>query len=242
MPTKNEIKFIKSLKQKKSRQQNHAFVAEGEKLVRHFLEQGLEVGHLLAVDDRIKHEQLEVITEAEMKAASLLQNPSPVLAVFKQPIFPTQALNSPFVLVLDGIRDPGNLGTILRLCDWFGLSQVICTEDCVDVYNEKVVQASMGSVAAVRVFCMQRSAIVQQLKELEYALISTRMEAPSIYTFDFPVKTALVLGNEGQGVSVELVNAANSFVSIPSAPNAKAESLNVASATAICLSELFRRA
>ena len=242
MPTKNEIKFIKSLKQKKSRQQNHVFVAEGEKLVRHFLEQGQEVVHLLATDDRIQHQQLEVITATEMKAISQLQNPSPALAVFKQPVFPAQDLNSPFVLVLDGVRDPGNLGTILRLCDWFGVSQMICTDDCVDVFNEKVVQASMGSVTAVRVFSMSRPAIIHQLNKLEYVMVSTRMDAPSIYEFDFPLKSALVLGNEGQGVSVELSSAANNFVSIPSAPNAKAESLNVASATAICLSELFRRA
>lgn len=242
MATKNEIKFIKSLKQKKSRQQAHVFVAEGEKLVRHFLKIGLEMVHLLAIDDRLQDQRVDIISSTEMKTLTLLQNPSPVLAVFKQPEFKLQSLNNPIVLVLDGIRDPGNMGTILRLCDWFGLSQLVCTDDCVDIFNEKVVQSSMGSVASVQVIVLNREAIGSVLSKNGFTLISTKMEAPSIYTSDFPQKTALVLGNEGQGVSEELERAAQHFVSIPAAPTAKAESLNVASAAAICLSEMFRRA
>lgn len=242
MATKNEIKFIKSLKQKKSRQQAHVFVAEGEKLVRHFLKMGLEVAHLLAVDNRLQDDRAAIISSAVMKNLTLLQNPSPVLAVFKQPVFKLQSLNNPFVLVLDGVRDPGNMGTILRLCDWFGVSQLVCTIDCVDIFNEKVVQASMGSVASVQVMVLNREAIGSVLSKNGFTLISTKMEAPSIYTSPFPQKTALVLGNEGQGVSADLEQAAQHFVSIPAAPTAKAESLNVASAAAICLSEMFRSA
>ena len=240
MPTKNEIKFIASLRQKKNRDDAGVFVAEGEKLVRHFLRCGLEVKYLFCTRDGLEDTGAELVSAADMKRLSALRTPSPVLAVLKKPVRSERRLHAPFLLVLDGVRDPGNMGTILRLCDWFGATQIACTDDCVDVYNEKVVQASMGAVSAVDVFAFDRQALVAALKDASYTVVSTAMTGDSVYTTRFEERTALVLGNEGQGVSAALSQAANSHISIPPAASAQAESLNVAMSAAVCLSEWAR--
>jgi TrmH family RNA methyltransferase len=239
MPTKNEIKRIKSLKQKKKRQQQHVFVAEGEKLVHHFINLGL-TAELLFATEEAQVNGAERVTLETMKQMTMLRNPSNALGVFEQPEFSTRLFQEDLVLVLDGIRDPGNLGTILRLCDWFGVGQVICTPDCVDVFNEKVVQASMGSVASVASFYLNRETIVQEAGKRDFQLVATAMQAPSIYEVGFPAKAALIIGNEGKGISQSLLDASAVLTSIPAATTAKAESLNAAMATAVLLSEYHR--
>lgn len=239
MPTKNEIKRIQSLKQKKKRQQQGVFVAEGEKLVRHLLDLGLESEMLFALKG-VDIIETEAVSTNEMKQLSLLKTPSSVIGVFKQPIFETSPFQGEIVLVLDAIRDPGNLGTMLRLCDWFGVKQVICTPDCVDVFNEKVVQASMGSIANIPCFYLEVDEVIDQALTAGFTLMATTMEGKSIYQNEFPAKTAMVIGNEGQGISNALLEASTSRVSIPAHADAKAESLNAAMATAVLLSEYFR--
>ncbi len=240
MPTKNEIKRIQSLKQKKKREQLGVFVAEGEKLVSHLLGLGLQPDMLFCTDD-VKIAGAEVVSTAEMNKLTLLKTPSNALGVFNQPVLPVEPFQGAFILVLDGIRDPGNLGTMLRLCDWFGVSQIVCTPDCVDVFNEKVVQASMGSVATIPCFYMEVDEIIAQTSKAGYVLTATTMEGPSIYEVGFAEKTALVIGNEGQGISKTLFDVCQKRISIPAAANAKAESLNAAMATAVLFSEYFRR-
>ena len=143
---------------------------------------------------------------------------------------------------MDALRDPGNMGTILRLCDWFGVHQIICTDDCVDVFNEKVVQASMGSVAVTAAFYKTREEIASFLKENNFTVYGADMNANSVYETNYQTKSALILGNEGQGISVELDDIISERITIPAAQNAKAESLNVATAAAILLSDYSRKA
>jgi TrmH family RNA methyltransferase len=241
MPSKNEIKNINALRAKKGRQKEGLFVAEGEKLVAHLLAVLGKARYLFCLPDA-PFKGAEVISLADMTRLSNLAHPSPVFAVFAQPQFTEAAFSTAFTLVLDGIRDPGNLGTILRLCDWFGVTQIVCTDDCVDAFNEKVVQASMGSVATVQVVSLSRDALIAQATQANVTLIGTAMDAPTVYAAQLPAKAALVIGNEGQGISAELAKACTLWVSIPAAPTAKAESLNAAMSAAILLAEFSRKA
>ena len=241
MPSKNEMKNINALRLKKKRQQLGLFVAEGEKLVAHLISLLGKPRHLYCLEESALA-GAEVISVADMAKLSNLAHASPVFAVFAQPTFIKPPFCNPFTLVLDGIRDPGNLGTILRLCDWFGVHQVVCTDDCVDAFNEKVVQASMGSVASVQVVSLSREELIVQAKKAEVTLVGTTMDAPSVYLTQLPAKAAMVIGNEGQGVSEAIQHACEMSVSIPASPTAKAESLNAAMSAAILLAELSRKA
>ncbi len=242
MLAKNEIKFIQSLKQKKFRNQSVMFVAEGEKLLQHLLQLGLDTTFLYTTNAALCAKGFTLISEADMKRISFLATPSAAFGVFKKPNFRLETPDADFILVLDAIRDPGNMGTILRLCDWFGVPQLICTDDCVDVFNEKVVQASMGSVAGTQVFSMKREEISAFLTLHNYVVFGADMGAKSVYETNYPKKSALLLGNEGQGISNELDAIITEKITIPAAPNAKAESLNVAMAAAILLSDFARKA
>ena len=242
MPSKNEIKFIRSLKQKKIRNEHGLFVAEGKKLIGHLLNIGLKHRFLFAtIDANISVPGCEIISSADMARLSFLKTPSSAFAVFLMPKFAEQRPSAKFIILLDGIRDPGNLGTILRLCDWFGLPQLICTSDCVDVFNEKVVQASMGSVASVQVLTLTKTAIASLISTENYTVYGADMHAASVYETSYAAKSILVLGNEGQGISEELESVITQKISIPSAENSKAESLNVAMAAAILLGDYARK-
>lgn len=241
MPTKNEIKLIKSLKLKKFRNELHLFVAEGEKLVSHLLKQGLESKYVFTTNVDASFANAEVISKKEMEKLTFLNSASTVFGVFKKPALANSALQVDFVFLLDGIRDPGNLGTIIRLCDWFGVKQLLCTDDCVDVFNEKVVQASMGSIASVQVLYNSRQNWIEEFSAKNYKLIGTEMNAPSVFEVEYQPKSILVLGNEGQGISDELKRELAQTVSIPAAPSSQAESLNVAMSAGIFLSDFARK-
>lgn len=236
MPSKNEIKFIRGLSLKKNRNTQGLFVAEGKKLVLHLIK-------ILGLPERCfaleatAEIALEIVSEADMRKLSTLATPPSMIAIFKQPTFTNGLFSGPVTVVLDGIRDPGNLGTILRLCDWFGVTQVVCTPDCVDVYNEKVVQASMGSIATVQVIYAEREAIVATALEMTYPLFGADMNGENMYQFEWPERFGLVIGNEGAGLSIELKQALSDVISIPAAKSARAESLNAAMATGILLSQ-----
>ena len=231
MISKNEIKEIKALGQKKFRDERGLFVVEGEKLVEEALQSGFEV---------VAHYRVEDIGETTMARISQLTHPSPALAVIRQPK-PTTLTIAPdeLVLALNGIRDPGNLGTILRIADWFGIRQVIASEDTVDCYNPKVVQATMGAIFRVRVhYC-------DLPKQLGGAVpvYGTFLEGDNIYETTLTKGGIIVMGSEANGISPEVAATVTQKLFIPPYPHDAhtSESLNVAVATAITCAEFRRR-
>jgi len=237
--SKSEIKLITSLRQKKYRLQYGLFVAEGVKIIQDFLDSGVFPHSIYTVETlRSVFPEAEVVSENELKKISNLKVPSGCLAVFKIPTLQEPPVKG-LVVALDGVRDPGNLGTIIRLCDWFGVLFLFCSEDTVDCYNPKVVQASMGSIARVKV---QYGVLQTYLKSAPLPAFAAVMEGSSVYTEVMPAEAILVLGNEANGISEAIKNFCKNTISIPAFGKSKtAESLNVAMATAILLSE-FRRA
>jgi len=237
--SKNQLKLITSLRRKKYRVANNLFIAEGIKVVNEFLHSDFELEHLFCVDaSHFKNcENVTLISEVELKKASSLSTPNSVIAIFKIP--DTNYLEKEgLVLVLDEVNDPGNLGTIIRLCDWFGIDQLICSKDTVDCYNAKVVQASMGSLTRVTVFYTDLEAYLKSTKKAKYA---TLMDGQNVYKAKLPKDAVLVMGNEANGISTPILNLLDNAISIPRFGNLQqTESLNVATATAILLSEFKR--
>ncbi len=236
--SKNHTKLITSLRQKKYRQKHKMFVVEGIKVVNEFLRSSYEL-HLLFSVDTTYEETANVIpiSEAELKKISHLVTPNKVLAIFKIPEI-TEQWSSKLILALDAINDPGNLGTIIRLCDWFGVEQIVCSKDTVDCYNSKVVQASMGSLTRIAIHYLELNIF---LKETTLPVFIADMEGENVYKAALPNAGILVMGNEANGVSDEIRNISDHTLTIPRFGNIQqTESLNVATATAILLSE-FRR-
>jgi TrmH family RNA methyltransferase len=240
MLSKNQIKLITSLHQKKQRFANQMFFAEGIKVIQELLESNFELVHLYTTlnnFEEISNDKKINITEGDLKKISTLATPNSCLAVFKIPA-EKKIIESGLILALDSIRDPGNLGTILRLCDWFGITQLLCSKETVDIYNPKVVQATMGSIARVNVNYIDLESYIIQTK---LPVFGTFMEGSTIYKTNLPQEGIIVMGNEANGISTEIENLIKNRLSIPRFGTLqKTESLNVATATAIILSE-FRR-
>lgn len=233
MPTKNEIKLIRSLSRKRNRQDHRLFIVEGHKTVSDFLSEGYEPKFLLTTEDSL-FPQATSISEKQMKQVSLLSSPPGVLAVFSMPA-PSEVLTTGKRVFLDDISDPGNLGTIIRLCDWFGIDQLLCSPETVDCYNPKVVQASMGSLARMNI-CYTQLTTGHHLDEVYAAM----MEGKSIYELEWQENGILVMGSESHGVS-ERIQKNSTGVSIPRYDKtSEIDSLNVGTATAIILSEWVR--
>ena len=232
--TKAEIKDIRALGQKKFRDEWGLFVVEGEKLVEEALRSGFEIVHLYRTED---------IGEETMGRISQLTHPSPALAVVRQPK-PVPPVFSPgeLVLALDGVRDPGNLGTIVRIADWFGIRQILASEDTVELYNPKVVQATMGAVFRVRVHYCELARVLSGLTG-HLPVFGTFLGGDDIYAASLPVGVILVMGSEANGISPEVAATVTRKLFIPPfPPDARTgESLNVAVATAIACSEFRRR-
>lgn len=242
MFSKNQIKLITSLQQKKFRQKNGLFVAEGAKVIQEFLDANFELYHLYetaSIFNQISSDKKNSIAENDLQKISFLTTANNCLALFKIPQT-TNIVSSDLIVVLDSIRDPGNLGTIIRLCDWFGIQSIVCSEETADCYNPKVVQATMGSLARVTVtYCD----LPNYLGNSKLPIYGTFMDGESVYETKLPKKGILVLGNEGVGISNSVENLVNYKIAIPRFGNLqKTESLNVASATAIFLSEFKRDA
>ena len=240
MVIKNQIKLITSLQQKKYRVANQLFFAEGIKVIQELLESNFELVHLystLADFEEVSNDKKTIIHESDLKKISALATPNTCLAVFKIQI--EKKINeSGLILALDSIRDPGNLGTILRLCDWFGISQIICSKDAVDIYNPKVVQATMGSIARVNVNYIDLETFIGQTP---LPVFGTFMDGINIYKTNLPQEGIIIMGNEANGISPEIEKLIKNRLTIPRFGTLqKTESLNVANATAIVLSE-FRR-
>ena len=237
--SKNQFKLITSLKQKKYRLKHHLFIAEGTKVVDEFLDSNFELDQLFCVDNSSYSniENCYLVSDAILKKISTLKTPNNVVAIFKIP--KVQKLkNDGLILVLDGINDPGNLGTIIRLCDWFGVDQLICSENTVDCYNTKVVQATMGSLTRVSIVY---TAIENYLQNTQLPIFATLMDGENVYKSNLPKSGVLVMGNEANGISEQILKLTNNAISIPRFGNLQqTESLNVATATAILLSEFKR--
>ena len=247
MISKNKIKYIRSLELKKNRNKEGKFVAEGFKVVDDLL--ALQPADLIVATQEWLHgkhfaAQTEVIevTEEELKKVSFLQHPQQVLAVFKQAQDGDFSINtSELNLALDGVQDPGNLGTIIRIADWFGITHIYCSQDTADVYNPKVVQATMGSIARVKVEYGNLLGLVESLPA-DVPVYGTLLDGDNIYQQQLENRGLIVMGNEGKGISPALAKKVNRRLLIPNFPEgrATADSLNVAIATAITCSE-FRR-
>jgi TrmH family RNA methyltransferase len=240
MVSKNQIKLITSLQQKKYRFANQLFFAEGIKVIQELVESNFELVHLYTTQkdfEEISNDKRTIIAESDLKRMSALATPNSCLALFKIPS-EKKIIASGLILALDSIRDPGNLGTILRLCDWFGIGQLICSKETVDIYNPKVVQATMGSIARVNVNYVDLESYIGQTK---MPVFGTFMDGDNIYKTNLPQEGIIIMGNEANGISPELEKLAKNRLAIPRFGNLqKTESLNVATATAIILSE-FRR-
>ena len=240
MVSKNQIKLITSLQQKKYRVANQLFFAEGIKVIQELVESNFELVHLYTTQndfDEVSNAKKTLIHESDLKKISALATPNTCLALFKIPTN-KEIVESGLIIALDSIRDPGNLGTILRLCDWFGINQLICSKETVDIYNPKVVQATMGSIARVNVNYIDLNAFISETK---LPVFGTFMDGENIYKTDLPQEGIIIMGNEANGISPELELLVKNRLTIPRFGNLqKTESLNVANATAIVLSE-FRR-
>ncbi|WP_432672770.1 TrmH family RNA methyltransferase [Flavobacterium sp. SM2513] len=240
MVSKNQIKLISSLHQKKFRQSNQLFIAEGVKVIQELLDADFELEHIyvtMPLFTDVSKDKISLISFEELKKISALTVPNNCLAIFKIPVT-TSFEERGLIVALDSIRDPGNLGTILRICDWFGISQVICSPDTVDIYNPKVIQATMGSIT--RVNCVYTD-LLPILQNTNLPVFGTFMDGENIYKMTLPQEGIIVMGNEANGISEAIESAIKSRIAIPRFGEIqKTESLNVATATAIILSE-FRR-
>jgi len=256
MLSKNKIKFINSLKKKKHRSERGLFIAEGTKLVQELLGEGAQADLLCATtgwfeknppDAGAKIKEQITVTEQELGKISTLRTPAQVLGVFAVPgsFSEEEDLSGKLSLVLDGINDPGNLGTIVRLADWFGIENIICSTDTVDLYNTKTVQSTMGSIARVKVAYRELTEFLGPWgRQPVFDIYGCFLEGENLYTAPLQDKGIIVMGSESHGISENLWRYINRQLYIPAFPSAKmtkAESLNVSMATGIVCSEFRRR-
>jgi TrmH family RNA methyltransferase len=237
--SKSQIKLITGLQQKKYRDKSGLFVAEGPKVIGELIRSGMNL-HLLFATERMDSVPVEpeIITSEELQKISFLKSPNTALAIFEIP--ETNIIGElGLVIALDAVRDPGNLGTIIRLCDWFGVAQLVCSEDTADCYNPKVIQATMGSISRVQVHYTN---LEDYLQRSSLPVFGAVMDGDSVYGRSLPADGILVMGNEANGISPAIDQFIDFRITIPRfGKNQVTESLNVATATAILLSE-FRRA
>lgn len=247
MLSKNKIKYIQSLKDKKGRVEHGVFVAEGNKMVTELLA-CMPCSLLVATSDFLRENtipsvgELVEVSDDELHKASFLKTPQQVLGVFSIPSISTENIdwNNILTLMLDGIQDPGNLGTIIRLADWYGIEHILCSLDTADVYNPKVVQATMGALARVQLHYIDLSGWLSVHPEIP--VYGTFLDGKNMYEQPLSPNGVIVMGNEGNGIRSDVANYINWKLYIPTFPadRKSSESLNVAVATAIVCAE-FRR-
>jgi TrmH family RNA methyltransferase len=251
--SKNQIKLITSLQQKKFRDQHQLFVAEGNKLISDLIAAKTEIEYLIYTKEwKIKntignHVKMNnrIETDAnQIKKISSLKTPSSVLAVFKMPkrVVSEASIQNSLSILLDDVQDPGNLGTIIRIADWFGIKHIFCSHNTVDLYNPKVIQATMGAISSVNVTYSNLEEIILKYKKPDFPIYGTFLEGEIIYKCKLQKKGFIIMGNEGKGVSENIQNLVSNKLYIPDFPcgEAASESLNVSVATSIICSE-FRR-
>ena len=251
MLSKNKIKLIKSLDQKRNRLYSGFFVAEGKKLVFDLLHSDIEVYEVFCtkkISDEIIHYypglKIENIEKEELSRISFLKNTPERVAICAIPksVIDWDEIKCNLTLVLDSIQNPGNLGTIVRLADWFGIRNIVCSEECADLFNPKVVQATMGSFARVKVHYVLLPEFLEQASDLKIPIFGAFLEGENLYKCDLTTNGLVVMGNEGNGISSEISAYITRRINIPAFPPdvITSESLNVAIATSIICSE-FRR-
>ncbi len=249
MISKNQIKFVRQLEQKKFRKAENLFIAEGHKVVGDLLAAGFRPTQLFATNEWISCNPtvsaIEV-TPDELARVSLQQHPQQVLALFPIPNYdpssPIAQHLSSLSLLLDNIQDPGNLGTIIRIADWFGIDTIYCSTGTVDAWNPKVVQATMGSIARVKIIYVEPDTLFNQIPH-DYPIYGTFLDGDNIYTQQLTPHGLIVMGNEGNGISDAVRKRVSKKLLIPDFHKGDtADSLNVAIATAITCSEFRRRA
>ena len=231
MITKNQIKFIKSLSLKKNRIKEQLFIAEGEKVVSELLKSDFEIKNIYATKEwKVRNDNITQISNAELQRISNLKSPNKVLAVVQ---FKNHKIikHDGITLVLDEINDPGNLGTIIRMCDWFGVKQIICSKNTVDIFNPKVVQSAMGSTFRVQV---NYTDLENYLSDIKTPIYGAFMHGKNLKEVKIPKSAHLVMGNEANGISAEINKLITDKVAIKNIGKS-AESLNVAVATSILL-------
>jgi TrmH family RNA methyltransferase len=241
MVSKNQIKLITSLQQKKYRKQEQLFFAEGVKVVQELLNSNFELQDLFTTKQdflTVPKNKVHAISDSDLKKISALTTPNTCLAVFKIPKA-KNIIEKGLIVALDDVRDPGNLGTIIRLCDWFGIETLFCSEESVDIYNPKVVQATMGSISRVNVVYGNLETFLANTK---LPVFGTFMDGKNIYQEELPKEGIIVMGNEANGISESVEKLVSERIAIPRFGNLQVtESLNVATATAIILSEFKRK-
>ncbi len=254
MISKNKTKLIIALQKKKTRDEEGLFVIEGDKLVREFLASEHPVKHLIAKAEFLHSlsgsltkyaDEIDEISYEDLKQISTLKTPHNALAVIPMP---ERKMNTGKILnglttVLNNVQDPGNLGTIIRAAGWFGISNIVCSNDCVDVYNPKVIQASMGAILHVNVFYSDLNEFLSEAQEKKVSIFGTMLEGESIYTTDLTDKGIIMFGNESKGISEELIQYINKKIMIPKFSSASygIDSLNVGMAASVVFSEFKRR-
>ena len=245
MLSKSQISFIKSLHQKKYRKEHGLFIVEGIKSLQEFFQSSYQI-HTIFYNSEQYHLlpklpaniNLFEVKNAELDKISTLQTPQGFLALVHIPKnreLALKALKNQFTLVLDGVQDPGNMGTIIRTADWFGFKNIICSADCVEVFNPKTVQATMGSLARVNIYETDLPAL---LEKNTIPVFGALLDGESIYKTQWGTEGLVILGNEGKGISAEVIKKINKPVTIPRI--GEAESLNVAVSAAIFCAELVR--
>ena len=234
MLTKNQIKLIRSLSTKKNRFKHSLFVVEGEKIVNEIIKSDWQIHSIYASSDW-EGKNATIISKSDLCRISNQKSPNKVLALVRiKENFPS--ISSDTILALDSVKDPGNLGTIIRIADWFGVKSILCSEDCVDYFNPKVIQASMGSFLRVGV---KYANLINTFKLYpKHEILATVLNGTPINNITTKNKKIIVLGSESNGIKREILAKANQKITIPKSEFSKAESLNVSIASAIVLSKL----
>ena len=249
--SKNQIKHVSSLKQIKFRKEFNEFVVEGEKIVGELLENDFDIVSIFGVEDwlftnevNLKSNNIECfkVSPKELERISSLKTPNKVLAIAKTPdiSLPQKEDFNDLILVLDKIQDPGNIGTIIRTADWFGIKHIICSEDTVDVYNPKVTQSTMGSFLRIKTHYTNLENFFKKDIQKDINIYGALLDGENVYDHKFPGKGILIIGNESKGISDTVAQFVTHRISIPEHKNSKAESLNASVAAAILMNE-FRR-
>lgn len=248
MISKNKIKLFNSLKIRKYRKKHSLFVAEGQKIIKDILKTGIKASYIASFTDVFndnnlyKYEFIET-NESDIKKISNLKTPTDSVAIFEMPTFEINYSNlkNELSIFCDNIQNPGNLGTIIRTADWFGIDNIFCTIDTVDVYNPKVIQASMGAIARVKIHYIKTENFFNEIDE-NLIVYGTFLEGNNIYKTNLNKNGIIVIGNEGSGISKEVEKFITKRIHIPNYSNNinKSESLNASIATAIVCAEFKR--
>ena len=250
MISKNELKYFSGLLKKKFREKDKKFIAEGERIVEEGLRSNFKCEKIIVTHEfyEKKHNHLDelvtnqdilaIIKYQEFKKISDTINSQGIIAVFHIPLKGTQPeqIKTNLVVCLENISDPGNVGTILRNCDWFGINEIILTKGCAEIYNPKTIRASMGAIFHLNIIDEKDTNYLLSLKVKDYKFLTADLKGENIYNFKFPVKSVIAFANEASGPSPELLKISDSLITIPKYGDA--ESLNVASASAVILSHL----